>query len=427
MKMKHLWKPIIQRAVTGHWKPFRMKPVIPPTPAGLKHAGLYLHVPFCEDLCPYCPYNRVKYDQGLFARYESAVHQEIDLYAPCLAGTTLGCLYVGGGTPTVNAPGLQRILAHLKTALSFSGDICVELHPRHMDDRCLAMLRSEGVTLLSLGIESISDHLLARIGRKHDGRSALDALSRARKAGFKTVNVDLMFSLPGQTIRDWEDDLRAVLDLGVDQLSTYPMFAFPYTDLGKERRARTVVRPPGRSIRRMLEVTDRLCSADGLERCAVWSWLRPGGEKFSSITRHRYIGFGPSAASMTGTHFYVNSFDVDAYASSLPAKRPIALSMGIDKSLEMSYWLYWRVYELSVGDADFRKQFGEEASLTSTFGHVLWPLCLAGMAERTAEGFRITPSGAYWVHRLQNEYSLNYIDRLWGVCRRNAWPGEVVL
>jgi oxygen-independent coproporphyrinogen-3 oxidase len=289
------------------------------------------------------------------------------------------------------------------------------------------MLRSEGVTLLSLGIESISDHLLARIGRKHDGRSALDALSRARKAGFKTVNVDLMFSLPGQTIRDWEDDLRAVLDLGVDQLSTYPMFAFPYTDLGKERRARTVVRPPGRSIRRMLEVTDRLCSADGLERSAVWSWLRPGGEKFSSITRHRYIGFGPSAASMTGTHFYVNSFDVDAYASSLPAKRPIALSMGIDKSLEMSYWLYWRVYELSVGDADFRKQFGEEASLTSTFGHVLWPLCLAGMAERTAEGFRITPSGAYWVHRLQNEYSLNYIDRLWGVCRRNAWPGEVVL
>ncbi len=404
-----------------------MKPVMPPLPTGLKHVGLYLHVPFCEELCPYCPYNRVKYNEGLFTRYELAVHQEIDLYAPYLAGATLGSLYIGGGTPTVNAPGLQRILAHLKSALSFSGDICVELHPRHMDDRCLAMLLGEGVTLLSLGIESTSDELLIRIGRKHNGRSALDALSRARRAGFKTINVDLMFSLPGQTTHDWEDDVRAVLDSGVDQLSTYPMFAFPYTDLGKERRARTVMRPPGRTIRRMLEVTDTLCSADGLGRCAVWSWLRPGGEKFSSITRHHYIGFGPSAASMTGTQFYVNSFDIDAYASSLPGKRPIALSMPVDRALEMSYWLYWRVYELHIRNADFQKQFGEGASLTSTFGPALWPLCCAGMAERTAEGFRITPSGAYWVHRLQNEYSLNYIDRLWGACRRNPWPGEVIL
>lgn len=427
MKLRYLWKPVIQKAVTGHWERFRLKPVTPPPPTGLTRAGLYLHVPFCEELCPYCPYNRVKYEEDLFTRYEAAVHQEIDLYAPHLARTSFDSLYIGGGTPTINVMGLQRILVHLRRAFSFSGDICIELHPRHMDNRCLEMLRCEGVTLLSLGIESTSDDCLRTIGRKHDGRSALEALSRASRAGFKTVNVDMMFALPGQTTRDWENDLRAVLDAGVDQLSTYPMFAFPYTDLGKERNARTVMRPPGRTIRKMLEMTDTLCSSHGLQRCAVWSWLKPSGDKFSSITRHHYVGLGPSAASMTSTHFYVNSFDVDAYASSLPDKRPIALSMEVDRDLEMGYWLYWRVYELKVTDKDFRRQFGDDASLTSAFGHALWSLCLAGMAERTSEGFRITPFGAYWVHRLQNEYSLNYIDRVWGACRRSAWPNEVIL
>jgi oxygen-independent coproporphyrinogen-3 oxidase len=425
--VKRLLKPVVQRVVTGRWKRFRLKPTLPPFPTALERAGLYLHVPFCEELCPYCPYNRVKYGVDPFARYEAALHQEIDLYASGLVGTTFGSLYIGGGTPTVNVPGLQRILAHVKTAFSFSGDTCIELHPRHMDASCLEMLGDEGVTLLSLGIESTADDLLSRIGRRHDGRTALDALARARRAGFKTVNVDLMFALPGQTTRQWEDDLRAVLEVGVDQLSTYPMFAFPYTDLGKEKGARTVVRPPGRTVRRMLEATDALCAANGLERCAVWSWLKPRGEKFSSITRHHYVGLGPSAASMTGTHFYVNTFDVEEYAARLPGERPVALSMEVDRALEMAYWLYWRVYELSVTEAGFREQFGPDASLVSAFGHVLRSLCAAGMAVRTIEGFRITPSGAYWVHRLQNEYSLSYIDHLWGSCRREAWPGEVVL
>jgi oxygen-independent coproporphyrinogen-3 oxidase len=177
----------------------------------------------------------------------------------------------------------------------------------------------------------------------------------------------------------------------------------------------------------MLELTQAHAHQSGYDRCAVWSWLKPEKKKFSSITRHHYVGFGPSAASMTGTDFYVNTFDVRAYSASLPKKRPIAPSMPVDRRLEMAYWLYWRVYELKILDIDFQELFGTSLSLDSVFSNVLRPFRLAGMIGKKNGGYYVTESGAYWIHRLQNEYSLNYINRLWGSCRREAWPAEVFL
>jgi oxygen-independent coproporphyrinogen-3 oxidase len=404
-----------------------MLPEMPPFPSGLRNAGLYLHIPFCKNLCPYCPYHRVKYEEALFARFEEAVHREIEVYAPHLEGTEFVSLYIGGGTPTVDLDGFLRIVGHLRERFTPSGDICVELHPASMDDACLAALCNCGVTMVSIGVESTSDVLLKKIGRSHGGAEAVDAVKRAVEAGFEAINVDLMFALPGQTLEDWETDLRRLFAEGIDQLSTYPMFSFPYSELGKEKGIREVTRPGSRQIRALLAMTDRSAEENGFRRCAVWSWLKPRKKKFSSITRHHYVGFGPSAASMTGTHFYVNTFDIDAYAGSFPEKRPVAVSMKIDERLEMAYWLYWRLYELFAADGEFRTLFSEESDLRKVFGPLLFPVRLLGMMRREPRGYRVTRSGAYWIHRLQNEYSLSYINRLWGTCRKDAWPVEVKL
>ena len=111
----------------------------------------------------------------------------------------------------------------------------------------------------------------------------------------------------------------------------------------------------------------------------------------------------------------------------LPGKRPIALSMPVDQRLEMAYWLYWRVYELKIQQHDFKDLFGDGHSIESCFNSVLRPLQKAGMLERRNGGYRVTSSGAYWIHRLQNEYSLDYINKLWGSCRKEPWPKEVAL
>jgi len=424
---KFLWKPIVQKAVTGHWKRFRMRPYEPPFPRNLKQVGLYLHVPFCKNLCPFCPYNRIEYDEELFAKYEKAVHEEIDLYTPYLKNSKFVSLYIGGGTPTVNLQGLLNIIAHLKENFSLSCDICIELHPSNMDNDCLNQLKSAGISMLSIGVESTSDHILKSIGRNHDGDTALKSLRRAIEVGFDSVNADLMFALPGQTIQDWENDLHSVIKEGVDQISTYPLFAFPYSDLGQSQRIRHIKRPKNKHIRSMLDRTNSISEESGYKRCAVWGWIKSSKKKFSSITRHHYIGFGPSAASMTGNDFYVNTFDVKSYAETLPQKRPIAVSMPVDQQLEMAYWLYWRVYELEMKEEDFKTLFGSNCSIESAFSNVISPFRLAGMMSKNSNGYKITDSGAFWIHRLQNEYSLNYINKLWGKCRKEPWPLEVSL
>ena len=404
-----------------------MLPDKPPFPKNLKRVGLYLHVPFCKNLCPFCPYNRIEYDDALFKQYEQAVHEEIELYSPHLKGREFVSLYIGGGTPTVNLPGLVRIINHLRQNFSLTCDICIELHPSNMDSDCLVSLKNAGVTMLSIGAESTSDRNLKNIGRNHDGKTALDSLRRAIKTGFDSGNCDLMFALPGQTLEEWGEDIRAVIKEGADQISTYPLFSFPYSDLGQSQKIRNIKRPDSKMVRSMLNITNTSSIESGYHRCAVWSWLKPAKKKFSSITRHHYVGFGPSAASMTGSHFYVNTFDVRSYAASLPNERPIALSMPVTRRLEMAYWLYWRVYELKVYQDDFRDLFGEGTSLDSAFSHIIKPFQLAGMIERKNRGYHITEMGSYWIHRLQNEYSLNYINRLWGSCRRTPWPEKVCL
>jgi oxygen-independent coproporphyrinogen III oxidase len=424
---KIIWKPLLQKLVTGQVRRFRLTSREPRWPGCGLGLGLYLHVPFCKKLCPYCPYNRVQYEEDLFAIYERAIKQEIDLYEPRLRGSRFNSLYIGGGTPTVNWPGLLRILTHLRQRLPLECDICIELHPANMDLSCLQALKDFGVNALSIGVETTSDVLLQRIGRNHDGRMAIEGVRRAVDLGFQSINVDLMFALPGQTLEDWATDVKTIVDLGVDQLSTYPLFTFPYSELGQEQRVKNVTRPGHRRIRSMLEFTDAYCEQNGLHRCAVWSWLRPSKPKFSSITRHRYVGFGPSAASMTGGEFYVNTFDVNAYAEALPGRRPVAVSMPVSPRLEMAYWLYWRIYELKLEEDPFQGLFGPVTSLERQFGPLMLPLVASGLMTRTATGYEVTKSGAYWIHRLQNEYSLNYIDRLWGACRKEPWPETVRL
>lgn len=417
----------MQKMVTGQTGCFRMLRVRPEWPGQLIHPGLYLHVPFCKKPCPYCPYNRIEYNDKLFSLYERAVKQEIDLYAPYLQGQTFSSLYIGGGTPTVNWPGLLSIIAHLKQRIGRIADICVELHPSDMDLDCLSALRDAGVNMLSIGVESTSDVLLKKIRRRHDSSTAIASISRAQNIGFKSVNADLMFALPGQDLDQWKLDVTTLIDLGIDQLSTYPLFSFSYSDLGRQQGIDHVEKPAHRAIIRMLAFTDEYCERKGLQRCSVWSWLKPGKEKFSSVSRHHYIGFGPSAASMTGSDFYVNTFDVNAYANTLPEVRPIAVSMPVNRRLEMAYWLYWRIYELKISAVDFCGVFGDNASLGRHFGHLLYPLVALRLLERVDGYFRVTKAGAYWIHRLQNEYTLNYINRLWGACRREPWPEFVEL
>jgi hypothetical protein len=123
--------------------------------------------------------------------------------------------------------------------------------------------------------------------------------------------------------------------------------------------------------------------------------------------------------------FFVNTFSIDEYAVALPDRSPVALVLPVDRRLEMVYWLYWRAYELTLPRDGFVELFGEE--LESVFGGLMKLLVRTGMAQLDRNVYQLSDEAAYWIHRVQNEYALNYINRLWGRCRSEAWPSRVRL
>lgn len=412
-------KSLLFRALADMPRPPRMTRSAPPE-CDLPEAGLYLHVPFCASLCPFCPYNRVRYRADLYALFAQGVRREIERHQRSLARCRITSLYIGGGTPTVDPAGLLALIGDIRSAFPGAYPIAVEMHPSGTGDNLLASLRAAGVSQVSVGVQSLSDRELAGIGRSHDAAAARQGLGNCLKAGL-AVNADLMFALPDQSDASWQETLDATLGTGVHEISTYPMFSFPYA-----RGGRRPSRAPERVLRRRLELARLTAERHGFERSTVWSWTRPGAPRFSSVTRHRYIGLWPGAASMTGASFYVNTFDVPEYARAVATGLPVALAMPVTPRLDRAYWLYWRLYALRVSRSEFATRF-DGGDLDQEFGKLLKPCRMLGWLKECTDGYEVSRAGAYWIHRLQNAFSLRYLERLWGACLREPWPQEVAL
>jgi len=381
-------------------------------------------VPFCESPCPFCPYNRVRYSADPYATFEQAVYRELDRYSQILIPCRVDSLYIGGGTPTVNGEGLLRIIERIRRAFPGEYPIAVELHPLAAEQSTLPSLRAAGVSQVSVGVQSLADTELQGIGRNHSAEVARKVLHNSLAAGF-TVNADLMFALGEQDDASWQHTVTQTLETGVHEISTYPMFSFPYAE-SDPRVQQAPRRAPEKTLRRRLEIARLAAEYKGFERSTVWSWTRPNTPRFSSVTRHRYVGLGPGAASMTGDSFYVNTFSVPEYASAVKSRLPVALAMRVSPRLDRVYWLYWSLYALRVSCIDFATKFAGY-DLDREFGRILRPMRILGWLARHSDGYTVTSSGAYWIHRLQNAYSLHYLERLWGACLREAWPKEVQL
>ncbi|PYN15843.1 MAG: hypothetical protein DME05_10435 [Candidatus Rokuibacteriota bacterium] len=188
--------------------------------------GLYVHVPFCAKRCGYCSFNTAPLEDGAMARYLAALHREIDLlgalaWAPRVR---LATVFFGGGTPSLladddMAAALDGIRARFDVAPD--AEITVECNPESVTREKLAGYRGAGVNRLSLGVQSLDDAILPRLGRLHDARGARAAFDAAREAGCANLSVDVMYGLPGLDLDGWARAVDAVLDWRPDHLSAY--------------------------------------------------------------------------------------------------------------------------------------------------------------------------------------------------------------
>ena len=389
--------------------------------------GIYLHVPFCEQICPYCPYNKELYSRDMARRYADAVKKETDSYSDIVGGRPITSLYIGGGTPTTMLhSGLDDILVHLREVFNLQCDIHIESHPNHLSAGNLSAIGSMGIQHLSVGVEALFEKHLKFLCRPYTAHGVREAIGRAVGQGFKCVNVDVMFALPGQTCREVEQTGQALVEMGVDQVAAYPLFRFPYTRMGGDGEPGNYGISLVLKRRRMLSILERIFYQAGYDRTSVWAFTRKDVPRYCSVTVPLYLGLGASAGSYLKDVFYLNTFSASEYIAALEDGRmPAALSVHLSERMQRAGWLYWRIYETQFRRADYEERFGEE--LDRAYGGYLKFLSLLGFLEDDGERIRLSDRGAYWLHAGEDLLSIDYISKLWGTSKRDPWPERVIL
>lgn len=289
-------------------------------------AGLYLHVPFCAHICPYCDFAVRKGDAARRRRFAAALVAEIGLHEA--AELRFDTIYFGGGTPSqLDREDLGRVLEAVRARFELAPDtrIFLEANPEDVTPAVLAGWRTLGVSTLSLGVQAFEPAALAFLGRRHDAAGARRAVEQAKAAGFESVSIDLIYGLPGQSAEDWRLELDRAVALEADHLSCYQLTIHEGTRFGVLARRGQLVEVDLDDQGELFRLTHLHLGARGLPGYEASQFAR-GPEHHS---RHNtkywnhtpYLGLGPSAHSFRGRRRWWNHRHADTYEAAVAGGR----------------------------------------------------------------------------------------------------------
>ncbi len=358
--------------------------------------GIYVHIPFCDRICPYCDFAVVRTREAAIDRYCAALHREIELTPAPLGMRTI---YLGGGTPSAIGP--DRIGALASTLFEKFGvvpdtfEFTLEANPSR-GPADIRRWRAAGVNRLSVGVQSFDDGELRRLGRDHTAAEATEFLNAARSAGFENISLDLIAGTPGQSVESFSKSLRAAIATGVDHISVYGLTIESGTPFATwfEREPRAF--PDDDIVAALLEAADRELTACGYSHYEISNFAQPGYESAHNIGYWRQAdcaGFGMSAAGYHDGERYANLRGFDAYCDAIEAdKSPRAETERLDVSRRIgeAAMLALRT-SAGIDYADFARRFGVDAQ--AIFIAARNKCSAAGLLEDDASGARLTGRG----------------------------------
>jgi oxygen-independent coproporphyrinogen III oxidase len=298
-----------------------------PTPVG----ALYVHVPFCAQKCGYCAFYSEAAGAELVGRYVTALIRELERVASELDPATV---FFGGGTPSLlTVPQWTRILEAMERVdLLGATEWTVECNPATVSLEKARLLRSFGVNRMSMGVQSLDDTLLERLGRIHSREAVFKSFDLLRRAGFTNLNLDLMFGIPGQTLEVWRTTLKEAMTLDSEHLSTYEVIYEDDTPLFHQLQAGRVAVDEDLSCAMYDELLEAAAN-HGLDQYEVANFARHRGEHGAEIPslacRHNvnywrggsFHGLGPSATGYVGGIRTKNASNTRLYCDELEAGR----------------------------------------------------------------------------------------------------------
>ena len=379
--------------------------------ADLPTLGVYLHVPFCERICPYCDFAVVAarpLQQGQEDRYVDALLGELAMHREDLAGSRLETLYLGGGTPSLLQPeSIERLVSGVRAAAGSVGEleVTLELNPSTSKRDRLPAFGAAGVNRLSIGVQSFDAAKLRALGRAHGPAESTATLAAAREAGFDNVSIDLMFRAPGESMAAFERDLDCFAESGVTHVSAYELTIEEATAFGRaEREGRLPARASEDEAAGMIERIEHLLEARGFGRYELSAYAQPG---FEAVHNQRYwertpvLGLGVSAWSTCAPdpdaphgRRRANVRSLGAYLECVengrsPQAEHELLSAATARGEAVFLGLRRRA---GVDAARFEREFG--GSLRDFFAEAVDSLCSSGMICEGSNGdLALTPRG----------------------------------
>ncbi|MEA5152111.1 MAG: radical SAM family heme chaperone HemW [Oscillospiraceae bacterium] len=287
-----------------------------------KRLGIYIHIPFCASKCSYCDFYSLAGCDHLMPEYQQALIAHLEESAQAIRNYEVDTVYFGGGTPSFyGADKLVEILNILKLNgnLRLDAEVTVECNPDSISPTAMKLLRQEGVTRLSIGVQASDNNLLKLIGRRHNFQQAKKSVMDARLAGFDNVSVDLMYGLPSQTKRDWADTLAKIVELHPEHISCYGLKLEEGTPMYRDYNGSPIL-PDDDEQADMYSYAAEMLERYGYRQYEISNFSAPGFESRHNLKYWNlddYMGFGPGAHSCVGTLRYSFVRDLRQYIAGI--------------------------------------------------------------------------------------------------------------
>ncbi|MEH7391463.1 radical SAM family heme chaperone HemW [Bacillus sp. JJ1474] len=295
----------------------------------------YIHIPFCEHICHYCDFNKVFLEGQPVDEYLNSLNKEMELTLIDSPAVQLNSIFVGGGTPTaLNEQQLDMLCRIIKDRLPYNEqtEFTFEANPGDLSEEKLRILYEAGVNRISFGVQTFNEELLKKIGRVHRAKDVFQSVEAAKKIGFENISIDLIYSLPGQTVSDFRETLETSFTLDIDHYSGYSLIIEPKTVFYNLMKKGKLQSPGEDTETEMFKILMEEMDKHGFNQYEISNFSKPGFESKHNLTywnNEWYYGFG------AGAHGYVNGKRVSNHG---PLKKYMdSLKMGRLPILEESH------------------------------------------------------------------------------------------
>jgi oxygen-independent coproporphyrinogen III oxidase len=360
-----------------------------------RRVGVYVHLPFCPYLCPYCDFAKWPLRPTAARRYLDALCAELDGRPKEPAAT----IYLGGGTPNAyDSKTVANLLGRLCERFPGANEISIEINPELVGHGDFARYRQAGITRLSIGVQSFDPAEIQTLGRKHSVEQIRRVVAQAQDAAMTSISLDLMFAVPGQTPSTWRRSLDAAIGLGVDHISTYGLTVEPQTPYAAwQAREPEAFFDDAREAEFYASAMETLQAA-GYEQYEISNFARPGhrcAHNCNYWANGEYVGLGVGAASYRDGIRSVHTRSLDEYVTAALEGRTIpseAERLEGRRRAGEAMMLALRTAQ-GVGLSEFKERYGID--VMSDYAPVVTRFAQTGLLERVGDNVRLTQQGRF--------------------------------